>query len=63
MATGKIWDAVERDDYRTYDSFVSFLTDIFAPRGEAFNMHAHNVEDEINKNLADVFTKLENKYD
>lgn len=63
MATGKIWDAVERDDYRTYDAFVGFLTDVFAPRSEGFNMHLCNVEDEINCHLADVFTKLENKYD
>lgn len=60
---GKIWDAVERDDYQVYDAFVGFLTEVFAPRGAAFNMHAYNVEDEINKGLADMFTKLENKYD
>lgn len=59
MAKRNIYTAIETDNYRTYDEFVNFIKDFYAPDD---NEKAYEVEDFINGYLAGMFTILDTEY-
>ena len=59
MAKKNIYTAIEADKYITYDEFVSFLKNFYAPDD---NEKAYEVEDFVNAELSKMFDKLNEKF-
>ena len=50
------WDAVNQDDWRTYDNFVDFIKDVYAP-GD--NAKAYRIEDFVNKSIKQMIKEVD----
>jgi hypothetical protein len=59
MAKRNIYTAIENDKYITYDEFVGFLKDFYAPDDDE---KAYDVEDFVNAELSKMFDKLNEKF-
>ncbi len=59
MAKRNIYTAIETDNYITYDEFVDFLKNFYAPDD---NEKAYEVEDFVNAELSKMFDKLNEKF-
>jgi len=57
-----IWDAVEENQWKQYDDFVSLIKDTLAPNIPQDNEKAYEIEDEVNAYLTKMFKELEEKY-
>lgn len=56
---GRIWNSIEKDEYKAYDALVNIIKDTLA--GDNDNL-AYEVENEFNALFVEVMNKLEKKY-
>ena len=54
-----IWNAIEADDYMTYDAFVNFIKNYYAPQDDNL---AYRIEDDVNKWMVSMFSELDKTY-
>lgn len=59
---GKLWNAMEVDEWEKYDAFVSLIKDTLAPLNPQENEKAYAIEDVVNKFMVDMFEELEKKF-